>query len=131
LDWQTTSQAFLLPIGFLLTGVLVQLLTKQGAVHPNRNDFAVATTTLLMSLAKISGDIFAATDANHKQSGVNWLLGTGLVAIISVSHDRFTSWLPSRGRGRKRLKKFWMGVVLPDAVAFGVFFTYQFIKLKG
>src|SRR5689334_18182212 len=105
---------------------------RDGDDTPRRNDWALSTTILLMSLGKISGDLLEViskgVDPQKTAHIAYWLLGLVIVTFVSVDRDRYASWVVEGDRPT-RLKRIWGGIVLPDAVALAIFSLYQYLKV--
>ena len=124
-------QTAVVPLAFLIVGVLARRLGRRdGDDTPRRNDWAAATTVLLMSMGKVAGDLLeAASKRADTLDIVWWLLGLLFATFISVDRDRYASWVLA-GTQPTRLKRIWGGIVFPDMVAVLLFSAYQYIKLK-
>lgn len=122
-------QIFGIPAIFLLIGVFAkQLGRRDGDVSPHRNDWAVATTVLLMTLGVIAADLRTTTTSTTDLTA--WLVGVLLFTLISIHHDRYRSWERAAGAVTDK-KKMFIGIVLPDLFAILVFSAYQYDKLRG
>jgi hypothetical protein len=116
------------PITFMLIGVFAKRLGRRdGDSAPRRNDWAVATTILLMTLGVITGDLLRVTPGKTADLTA-WLVGILLVIFISIDHDRYRSWV-STASTTTDTKRMLMGIVLPDIAAIFVFAAYQYDKL--
>jgi hypothetical protein len=130
-------QSAVLPVLFLIVGVLARRLGRRdGDDTPRPNDWAAATSVLLMNLGKVSGDLI---EAVRKKSSVDdtlnimwWILGLGCMTFFSISRDRYDSWVVAdEFDKRRRFKRFWGGIVIPNAIAVLIFGVYQYGKLKN
>ena len=74
----------MVPLAFLIIGVLARRLGRRdGDDTPRRNDWAAATTVLLMGMGKIAGDLLEA--ASRQADTLNivlWMLGLLFATFI-------------------------------------------------
>lgn len=119
------------PLAFLLIGVFARRLGRRdGDDSPRRNDWAVATTVLLMTLGSVSGDLLEAIRrGDNAQNAAYWLIGLLCATFVSVERDRYTSWVLGADNKPSRLKRILGGIIFPDVVALLIFSAYQYMKL--
>lgn len=130
------------PLGFLVIGVLAKFLGRRDgddSPHRNRNDCAVGTTVLLMTLAKVVADIqIAASQSVTASQSVKypptvdlllWLIAILLAAFAFVNFDRYVSW--EVGPDNKWRKRLFYGVILPDVAGVIIFVSYQIYLVTG
>src|SRR5438132_6351514 len=84
-------QTAVVPLGFLIVGVYARRLGRRdGDETPRRNDWAAATSVILMSLGKVSGDLLEASSRGTDTLNiVYWLLGLLIAAFISTRKTHF------------------------------------------
>jgi hypothetical protein len=122
-------QIFGVPMVFMLIGVFAKRLGRRdGDQAPRRNDWAVATTILLMTFGVIAADLRLASAASLPELA-GWLVGMVFVTLISIDHDRYRSWQKVGGLASDR-KNMFSGIILPDVVAVLVFSAYQYGKIS-
>lgn len=126
---------FAIPVIFLILGVLSNRVGRRdGDTTPRQNDWAVGTKTLLMTLSKIASDLEGSTSTTNPEL-IAWLVGIFFFLFISVDHDRFRSWELARTLGTAQQatdkKDIFLGVILPDVVALGLFISYQYEQTRG
>jgi hypothetical protein len=126
-------QSAILPVISLMIGVFArQLGRRDGDESPRPNDWAAATSVLLMTFGKVAGDMIEAIRKGHDKDALNtmwWTLGLLIVAFLSIKRDRYDSWVIVEGKPSK-LKRRWGGIIIPNVVAVGVFAVYQYFKLR-
>jgi membrane protein YdbS with pleckstrin-like domain len=115
-----------IPIIFVLVGAYAKRLGRRdGDNSPWWENWAVATSTLLMTVGTIVADIQRQT-ANSREL-VAWLVGVLLFVFVSVEHERFRSWrLDGSGVA---IRKPIVGVLIPDMVSVVIFVAYQASKV--
>jgi MFS family permease len=124
-------RAAAVPLALLLIGVLARRLGRRdGDPSPRANDWAIATTLLLMALGTILGDLFDATQPAAQVVLLYWLIGVLAAAFTSLNHDRYASWIRDPATGLPTQDKHPIyGIVLPDVLCFGIFAAYQAHKV--
>ena len=117
------------PLILMIVGVLARRLGRRdGDDSTGRNDWAVGSTLLLMALGTILGDL-RDTPA-HLSDLPWWLSGVLLAAFISLDHDRFRSWERDSAGLPTKNKRIFIGIIMPDALCFVVFASYQAHKVN-
>lgn len=92
---------------------------RDGDDSPGRNDLAVSTVVLLMSVGGVLKDL-----GNGRHINYYWLVGGFVALLISIDHDRKYSWILD-GEGKPSEKKaIFLGIVVPDVLALLAFFLY-------
>src|SRR5215211_7503176 len=88
-------QAIAPPIAFVLIGMYAKRLgRREGDDSPLRNDWAVSTTVLLMTFAKVITDLLSYSTASQVEGivvlyGVAWIVGLFFAVVASINIDRF------------------------------------------
>jgi hypothetical protein len=95
---------------------------------PHWNEAAVGTSVVVMTTGKVFSDL-CAPDAQVLVLAVVALLAFLTILAFSGA-DRHFSW-ERVGSVVTNRKRFWVGVVIPDLIAFGLFVCYQKMKLNG
>lgn len=123
------TQVAAIPFFLMVIGVMARRLGRADRdSSPRRNDLAVGTTLLLMSLGTILGDIHGSTPETLPKLLI-WLVGVLAAAWISVDHDRSNSWVRNEEGLPTNQKRIFLGIILPDVVCFTVFAAYQAYKV--
>ena len=127
-DW---GKLLVVPLAFLLINVFVRRLGRRdGDKSPRRNDWAVATSVLMMVIATIVRDI--QNTQIDPSGGLTWIVVLLASVFVSTDHDRHRSWIhnPTTGTVTEH-KRLWVGIVLPDIVSIVVFVGYLYLKEVG
>ena|SRR6266540_1389804 len=117
-------QVVAVPPILMLVGVFARRLGRRdGDTSPRANDWAVATTVLLMLLGIIFGDLRDPKAQTTELLG--WLIGVLFTGFASLDHDRYRSWERDANNAPTDRKRIWVGVVIPDMLCLVVFGVYQ------
>jgi len=124
---QKWFQVLVLPFLFSIIGVFARRLGRhEHDKTPSRNDWAVATTVILMALGVMATDVRSLTDPNQLVSVFLWLLGALCLLFLSVDHDRFRSWERDKEGKPNGHKRIFIGIVVPDLISIAAFVSYRF-----
>src|SRR3954469_13894982 len=115
-----------IPIIFVLVGAYAKRLGRRdGDSSPWWDNWAVATSTLLMTVGTIVADIQRQGAKSNEL--VAWLVGVLFLVFVSVEHERFRSWrVDNRGAV---IRKPIVGVLIPNLVSVVIFMAYQAAKV--
>lgn len=84
-------QAIAPPAFFLAIGVFANRLGRRdGDDSPRRNDWAVSTTVMLMTLGKVTADLIGRSEPANT---LLWMLGILFAVFVSIEHDRYRTWV--------------------------------------
>lgn len=126
LDW---GKLFVVPFGLLLiTTFFRRLGRRDGDPAPRKNDFAVATSVLLMAFATVIRDLQNATTTWTVNYDLVWLVIILSFTVASSDHDRHDSWMRDPAGGLTNEKRAIVGILLPNLVSMGLFVAYQYFK---
>ncbi len=118
------------PLLFIIVGLTVSVLSKHSkeTTHP-RNYLAIGTTTLLMTLGLVFGDLYSNTDENVSGEIVNWILIIIVILLSSASNDRYTSWVLDNNKNPVK-KAIFMGIIFPNLVSVVVLVYYRLVIIS-
>ncbi len=116
------------PIAFVLVGASASSLGRRdGDTSPQRNNWAVGTTLLLMTIGTIAADLHTySKDQKIVNTLTGWLIGLMFVTFMSINHDRYTSWQRDGQGSRTDGKHIFWGVILPNTIAAGLYGLYRY-----
>jgi hypothetical protein len=117
------------PLMLTLVGMYTRRLGRRdGDASPRRNDWAIGTTLLFMTLGVVVSDIRVAPMEADVSPGIGWLLTVLLALLASVDIDRTHSWVRDTGNRMTDTKRLGIGIVGPNIVALGIYCGYQVSK---
>ncbi|MDJ0822403.1 MAG: hypothetical protein QNJ09_11430 [Paracoccaceae bacterium] len=120
--------AYALPFVFVLLGVLANLLGKPDSQkHVYRNDFAVCSTVLLLSISTVFADAHAFQNSAEAtaEAFLSWVLILVFCLMLSLVHDRITSWIDEANGTPTYRKHLLWGIWLPNVVSVVIFMVYK------
>ncbi len=125
---QSWFHIFCVPILFVLIGaVATSLGRRDGDSSPRKNDWAVGTITLLMTLGTIASDLYTYRKDTEKVSdSLGWLIVILLPVLLSIKNDRFTSWEKDSSGSPTNSKHIIWGIILPNLIAVFFFALYRY-----
>ena len=119
-----------LPLIFLLIGVYARRLGRRdGDDTPRRNDWAVATSILLMTFGTVASDLRNAKTGEEVAALLGWLIGLLIMLFISMDYDRHLAWERDESGLPKQGKRLFVGILIPDSVSLLIFAIYQYRKV--
>lgn len=119
-----------LPLIFLLIGVYARRLGRRdGDDTPRRNDWAVATSLLLMTFGTVASDLRNARTGEEIVALFGWLIGLLIMLFISMDYDRHLSWERDASDRPQKGKRMFVGILIPDTLSLLIFALYQYRKV--
>lgn len=114
------------PLLLTVVGMYTRRLGRRdGDASPRRNDWAIGTTLLFVTLGVVVSDIRVAPVQTDVSPGVGWLLIVLLGLVISLDIDRTHSWVRDAGNRMTDTKRLGIGIIGPNIVALGICCGYQ------
>jgi hypothetical protein len=116
------------PLIFVVLGVLSKWIGRRdGDTAPHRNELAVGSSVMLMTTGKIIADACA---PGAKVPTLLLWAGIGVLLVYtSAAFDRHLSWVPNP-TSMSNEKRWFLGIIFPNAVALCFFGGYQYFKLS-
>lgn len=113
------------PILLMMVGLFAQRLGRRdNDPSPRRNDWAVATTVLLMALGVVLDDLWGSVGSKVTTT-LAWLIGLLVAIFFSIDHDRYGSWLRTPDGKPTDRKSVFLGIFLPNLLSLIIFWIYQ------
>jgi hypothetical protein len=129
ITWDEGVFLILTPIAFCLIGVAANGLSRRdGDKSPPINDWAFGTQVFLMTIGVIAND-FRIQSKSHSAEFFGIFVGTFLLFVLSMRHDRINSWIRDPAGLPTDEKRFLIGIILPNAVSLVVFLAYELYAL--
>jgi MFS family permease len=120
-----------IPIIFVFIGVFANRLGRRSNDEsPMKNDWAIATTVLLMALGAIAADLRQTTTGAVALNSVGWAFLILFFVFVSIDHDRYRSWESDNNGEQSNSKRTLTGIILPDLLSLTIFVVYQLSKVN-